>query len=191
MALKSEAVGPEICASLGLDKYENGVSGTPRVLLILSSVLERTISKNEKLLKVSKKKDAVTIFHGLKAPILSIQQYVERIFKYSKCSPSCFVVAYIYIEKFLQRTDANLTPLNVHRILITSIMVAAKFMDDECHENAYYAKVGGISTAELNSLELNFLFNLDFRLFVTPEVFGKYCLQLEKEGLRNRINLLD
>ena len=129
MALKSEATGSEIYALL--EEYEKSVSGTPRILLILSSVLERTIIKNEKLLKVSKKKDAVTIFHGMKAPILSIQQYVERIFKYCKCSPSCFVVAYIYIEKFLQRTDAYLTALNVHRILITSIMVAAKFMDDE------------------------------------------------------------
>lgn len=131
MALKSKAVESEICASLGLEEYENGASGTPRVLRILSSVLQRTISKNEKSMKVSKKKDAVTIFHGLRAPTLSIQQYLERILKYCSCSPSCFVVAYIYLERFLQRTGAYLTSLNAHRLLITSVMVAAKFMDDE------------------------------------------------------------
>ncbi|OVA12563.1 Cyclin PHO80-like [Macleaya cordata] len=46
--------------------------------------------------------------------------------------------------------------------------------------NAYYAKVGGVSTAEMNKLEINFLFSLDFRLQVTVATFKKYCLQLMK-----------
>lgn len=47
--------------------------------------------------------------------------------------------------------------------------------------NAYYAKVGGVSTAELNRLEMKFLFSLDFRLQVTVETFRSYCSQLDKE----------
>jgi hypothetical protein len=131
MALKSEAVESEIYESLGLDGKEKGVSGTPRILSIISSVLQRTIYNNERLLKTSNKRDVVTIFHGTRAPSISIQQYVERIFKHNSCSPSCFVVAYIYLEKFLQRTGAYLTSLNAHRLLITSTMVAAKTLDDE------------------------------------------------------------
>lgn len=34
----------------------------------------------------------------------------------------------------------------------------------------------------MNKLELNFLFSLDFRLQVSPETFGQYCIQLEREG---------
>lgn len=131
MALKSKAVESEIYASLGLDGKQKGVSETPRVVSIISALLLRTINNNEKLLKGSNKKDVVTIFHGLKAPNINIQQYLERIFKYSSCSPSCFVVTYIYIERFVQRTGAYLTSLNVHRLLITSSMVAAKVLDDE------------------------------------------------------------
>ncbi|XP_041016429.1 cyclin-P3-1 [Juglans microcarpa x Juglans regia] len=186
MAFKSKAVesDEEIYASLGLevDEYDQkGPSGIPRVILVVSSVLQRIIYRNEKSLKVSKKKDTVTIFHGLRAPNLSIQQYIERIFKYSSCSPSCFV--YIYLERFTLRTNAYLTTLNAHRLLITTIMVAAKFMDDDCYDNAYYAKVGGVSTAEMNRLEMKFLFTIDFRLHVTTEDFRKYSLQLQKEGL--------
>lgn len=48
--------------------------------------------------------------------------------------------------------------------------------------NAYYARVGGVSTAELNKLEMKFLFSLDFQLHVSVDTFGKYCLLLEKEG---------
>ncbi|MBA0554893.1 hypothetical protein Golob_013968 [Gossypium lobatum] len=167
---------------LGLDESGNRLPGSPRVLSLLSSVLERSVRRNEKLLAGSKIKDVITIFHGSSAPSLNLRQYVERIFKYCKCSNSCFVVAVIYIDRFLQRIDAYLTSLSVHRLLITSVMVAAKFLDDQHYNNAYYAKVGGISIEEMNRLEMRFLFDLDFRLNVTTEVFNKYWLMIQQEG---------
>ncbi|XP_012476596.1 cyclin-P3-1 [Gossypium raimondii] len=167
---------------LGLDESGNWLPGSPRVLSLLSSVLERSVRGNEKLLAGSKIKDVITIFHGSRAPSLNLRQYVERIFKYCKCSNSCFVVAVIYIDRFLQRIDAYLTSLSVHRLLITSVMVAAKFMDDQHYNNAYYAKVGGISREEMNRLEMRFLFDLDFQLNVTTEVFNKYWLMIQQEG---------
>lgn len=121
-----------------LEGYENSKggesSGPPRILAILSSALEKCIQKNEKRLKASSsssQKEVITVFHGSRAPALSIRQYIERIFKYSNCSPSCFVVAYIYLEKFLHQKDIHLTSLNVHRLLITSFMLAVKFVEDE------------------------------------------------------------
>ena len=41
--------------------------------------------------------------------------------------------------------------------------------------------MGGVSTAEINKLEMRFLFALDFRLNVSLQTFGTYCSQLEKE----------
>nr|GMD68983.1 cyclin-P3-1 [Ipomoea batatas]GME06625.1 cyclin-P3-1 [Ipomoea batatas]GME20028.1 cyclin-P3-1 [Ipomoea batatas] len=167
---------------LGLKGSGKGNSGKPRVLSILSMLLESSVQENEKFLETSQAKDVITIFHGSRAPSLSIQQYVDRIFKYACCSPSCFVVAHIYMEKFIQCTNACLTSFNVHRLLITSVMVAAKFIDDSFFNNAYYARVGGVSTAELNKLEMKFLFGLGFRLHVSVQTFGSYCGFLEKEG---------
>ncbi|XP_039019183.1 cyclin-P3-1-like [Hibiscus syriacus] len=171
---------------LGFDDSGNWIPGNPTVLSLLSSVLERSVRRNEKFLVRSKTKDSMTIFHGSKEPSLNIRQYVERIFKYCKCSNSCFVVAVIYIDRFLQRIDAYLTSLNVHRLLITSVLVAAKFMDDQCYNNAYYAKVGGVSREELNRLEMKFLFDLDFRLHVTTEVFNKYWLKIQQGDGENQ-----
>ncbi|GAB4855538.1 hypothetical protein Ancab_024158 [Ancistrocladus abbreviatus] len=169
-------------STLGLDESSGEVSGCPQVLSVLASVLEKSVQKNEKLFKSSRKKESVTIFHGSIAPPLSIRQYIERISKYAKCSPSCFVVAFIYMERYIQRTNSYFTSLNVHRLLITSVVLAAKFIDDECFNNAYYAKVGGVSTGELNELEWEFLSSLDFRLHVTLDDFDEYCMRLEKEG---------
>ena len=50
-----------------------------------------------------------------------------------------------------------------------------------CYNNAFYARVGGISTREINFLEVDFLFGLGFELNVTPTTFHTYssCLQNE------------
>ncbi|XP_028762190.1 cyclin-P3-1-like [Neltuma alba] len=184
LALESEDVRSDIYLSLGLKELDKGVVGIPRVLSLVASLLERSVQRNEMLLEAKQVKDVVTVFHGLRAPSLSISKYIDRIFKYSGCSPSCFVVAQIYVDRFLQCTEVKLTSLNVHRLLITSIMLAAKFMDDAyiVFNNAYYAKFGGIITSELNRLEMNFLFSIDFRLQISEESFGKYCVQLEMEA---------
>lgn len=181
LALDTESVGTDIYRTLGLKDLGKGTVGSPKILSLIGRLLEKSVQKNEMLLDTIKTKD-VTIFHGLRAPTISIQQYIDRIFKYGACSPSCFVIAHIYMDRFLQKTDGHLTSLNVHRLLITSVMVAAKFIDDAFFNNAYYARVGGVSTAEMNRMELKFLFSLDFRLQVNVETFHKFCSQLGKEA---------
>ncbi|CAN4091556.1 unnamed protein product [Withania somnifera] len=182
LASEPEVICSKNFLTLGLKVSGKEKSAKPRVLSLLSTLLERSIQNNESLLESIQRKDAITIFHGSRAPSLGIEQYLDRIFKYSCCSPSCFVVAHIYMERFIECTSAHLTSLNVHRLLITSVMVAAKFIDDAFYNNAYYARVGGVSTKELNKLEMKFLFGLDFGLHVSVQTFGSYCSLLEKAG---------
>lgn len=101
-----------------------------------------------------------------------------RIQKYASCSKECFILALIYIDRLIQRNNFLLTELNVHRVVITAILLAAKFFDDAYYNNAYYAKVGGVHVAEMNNLETQFLFKIDFSLRVLPEVFEKYSAEL-------------
>lgn len=68
--------------------------------------------------------------------------------------------------------------MNVHRVIITSILLAAKFFDDAYYNNAYYAKVGGVLVNELNGLEVDFLFRINFSLHVPPDTFEKYKAEL-------------
>lgn len=87
-------------------------------------------------------------------------------------------MALIYIDRLIQRNNFLLTELNVHRVVITSILLAAKFFDDAYYNNAYYSKVGGVLVSEMNGLEVDFLFRINFSLHVTPEVFHKYKAEL-------------
>uniref|UniRef100_A0A7N0TM92 Cyclin n=1 Tax=Kalanchoe fedtschenkoi TaxID=63787 RepID=A0A7N0TM92_KALFE len=184
LALHEEIdTGSDVYLALGLKEKKNGTLEKPPVLEILSILLERIAKKNEMLAQSKVIEDVMTDFHGIRAPEMGVEQYLDRLFRHAACSPSCFVAAFIYVDKFLQRKNGYLTSLNVHRLLITSVMVAAKFIDDAFFDNAYYAKVGGISTRELNKLEMKLLFDLDFRLQIPTETFRKYCLMLEKEAL--------
>lgn len=53
------------------------------------------------------------------------------------------------------------------------------------YNNAFYARVGGVSNAELNRLEVELLFLLDFGVMVSSRVFESYCFHLEKEMMLN------
>ncbi|KAL3833045.1 hypothetical protein ACJIZ3_007781 [Penstemon smallii] len=148
----------------------------PKLINFLSSLLQGVAESND--LQPQK----ISVFNGLSRPSISIQSYLERIFKYANCSPSCYIVAYVYLDRFTQRQPSlPINSFNVHRLLITSVMVSAKFMDDMYYNNAYYAKVGGISTTEMNFLEVDFLFGLGFHLNVTPNTFHTYCSYLQRE----------
>jgi len=63
-------------------------------------------------------------------------------------------------------------------VVITAVLLAAKFFDDAYYNNAYYAKVGGVLVSEMNSLEVEFLFRINFSLRVLPDVFEKYHAEL-------------
>ncbi|KAG0295218.1 hypothetical protein BGZ97_004879 [Linnemannia gamsii] len=67
------------------------------------------------------------------------------------------------------RNGFRVNSFNIHRLLITCLMVAAKFTSDLFYSNARYAKVGGLSLPELNQLELVFLFTTQFDLNVKEE----------------------
>ncbi|XP_042414337.1 cyclin-P3-1-like [Zingiber officinale] len=183
----TEVTNPEVYLSLGLITSCKKSPGFPRILSLISSILETTVENTENKLDSLEITETASVFTGMRAPTLNIRRYMERIFKYARCSPSCFLLGYIYIERFLQQPNIYLTSLNVHRLIVTSVIVAAKFIDDAFCSNAYYARVGGISTLEMNTLELNFLASLDFKLHVTVGTFDKYCSRIETEAKTYRI----
>jgi len=121
----------------------------------------------------------VTPFHSVRAPQLSILEYLTRIARYFQCSHECFVLALVYIDRIMKlHPDFSICNLNVHRLLVTSVMLAVKFFDDVYYSNAYYAKVGGIRTKEVNSLETQFLKLIEWRLHVSPEEYDQYRKQV-------------
>lgn len=195
LSVTDETVSKSPCTSIGSDNE------LPKILSVLSATLDYLIARNEQDFPMCKSSSSsseagspilssgyidsnfkLTLFHGLHAPSIGVHKYLERIYKYTNCSPSCFVVAYAYMDRLVHRQpDQPIISLNVHRLLITSVMLAAKTLDDVHYNNAFYARVGGLSIEELNRMELDLLFRLDFRLCVSTNTFESYCVHLERE----------
>eukprot|EP00429_Kryptoperidinium_foliaceum_P072819 CAMPEP_0176050264 /NCGR_PEP_ID=MMETSP0120_2-20121206/24982_1 /TAXON_ID=160619 /ORGANISM="Kryptoperidinium foliaceum, Strain CCMP 1326" /LENGTH=336 /DNA_ID=CAMNT_0017383697 /DNA_START=615 /DNA_END=1622 /DNA_ORIENTATION=- len=152
------------------------------IVRVLADVLNRLVVSNAGLARQDP--GQITKFHALKAPGIGILPYLERIHKYASCSNECFILALIYIDRLIQRNNFLLTELNVHRVIITAILLAAKFFDDAYYNNAYYSKVGGVLVSEMNGLEVDFLFRINFSLHVTPEVFEKYKAELVAHSMQ-------
>eukprot|EP01071_Lankesteria_metandrocarpae_P004618 Lankesteria_metandrocarpae@DN3625_c0_g1_i3.p1 len=131
----------------------------------------------EHLVKLSppRKGQQITRFHAVKPPYISISHYLERIRRYFGCSNECFVLSLVYIDRIVKiHEQFSVSILNIHRLLVTSVMLAAKFFDDIYYSNAFYARVGGVRTREINILEAHFLSLLDFHLFVSAEEYEQY-----------------
>ncbi|XP_031129107.1 cyclin-U2-1-like [Ipomoea triloba] len=164
-------------------------SNTPLVISVLASLMERILARNERIAKsftnwgLPNPKDARTrVFEWHETPDMSIQSYLERIFRYTRAGPSVYVVSYVYIDRFSHLyPDFRITAKNVHRLLITTIMLASKYVEDMSYRNAYFARVGGLTTKEMNRLEIEFLFLMGFKMHVNLSVFHSYCRHLERE----------
>ncbi|KAJ1447088.1 cyclin-domain-containing protein [Pelagophyceae sp. CCMP2097] len=145
-----------------------------QLVLVISACLERL------LLSGAAAEGQVTKFHALKPPSISVLAYLERIHQYANCSQPCFVIALIYIDRLCQMSIISLSALNVHRIIITAVCIAAKFHDDSYYNNTFYSQLGGIPLKELNTLEVEFLFGVNFTLKIDSAVYEKYTAALQQ-----------
>jgi len=147
-----------------------------KLVNVLSDVLCRLCERNDRFII---NHAPVTRFHTLRAPQITVKAYLNRIAKYSICSEECFILALIYIDRLIKYNGNFLVnSLNVHRLIITSIMLAAKFFDDQYFNNAYFGKVGGVSCKEINLLEIEFVFMINFNLYVESKMFEMYNKRL-------------
>jgi len=119
-----------------------------------------------------------TCFHAKGAPRVGIAYYLSRIRQHIPCSDACFVIALVYIDRAAKRDPLMaVCDLTCHRLVLTGIMLATRYHDDEedmHYNNAYFAKVGGLGATELGGLERRFLELLGWRLYVSPAEYDRY-----------------
>lgn len=136
--------------------------------------------------------ESAAAFFSSELPEVNFDHFLDRVHKYSRCSNSVLVWALLLLRR-LERTDHRLrvSPYNVHRLLITAIMIAAKYVDNAWYSNSYYARVGGVATvAEMNRLELEMLKLLNFNVHVSVAELLRFCydqIQLSCPAAQTRL----
>lgn len=119
------------------------------------------------------------VFYSAAVPGISIEAYMRRLVIHANCTSSAFIVALVLLDRFREKQPhLFLSQLNIHRLLITALMVAAKMTDDRSAKPRFFARVGGMpSFQEIIHLEASFLSLVQYQVFVSP---SEYCEKLEQ-----------
>jgi len=143
--------------------------------LVLAEMMERSEDDENLAVRVD---GGIMCFHMKVVPKISISAYIARIHAHIPLSESSFIVALVYINRLAKRdSGVVVATLTWVKLVLTAILLASKYLDDEediHYNNAFYAKVGGLSVKELDKLEVRFMQLLDWRLFVTEAEYMHY-----------------
>jgi hypothetical protein len=104
---------------------------------------------------------------------ISIEDFINLIYKSTKMSISTLIMSIIYIDKFCEINKYILSLKNIHRILIASCLLSIKFNEDSI-STKYYSKIVGTNDIDLNNLEIYLFIKLQFSLFVDYDYYQKY-----------------
>ena len=138
------------------------------ITLNLKEIIKENIRKNHsKFIKYD-------LFYMGKLPPISIEDYINRIFKNTKMNMSSLIISVIYIDKFCELNGYVLSFKNIHRIILTACYLSIKFNEDITVSTKYYADIAGIPIYELNNLEFYLFVKLQFSLFIDYDTYQKY-----------------
>ena len=157
--------------------------------LIFAKILLHILSENKKSKDYHKKINSNQDGHFTfkMKPGISLLDYLRRIIKYLKIEYSTLIIAMIYIDRICKE-KVFLNEYNIHRIMLISIYIAYTYNEDCTYDNKYLALVSGLSKTEMVALEEDFLDLIDFKLFVTEEIFEQYKKYFYRDLLDNTNN---
>ena len=113
-------------------------------------------------------------FYSRIIPLVSIQEYLEYIYKYTKIDSSTIIIMLIYIERICNMNKFKISYYNIQKLILASMILAIKYNEDEIYPFKFYAKIWGVSLNEICTFEYNFLSAINYNLYVTDELFHKY-----------------
>lgn len=157
-------------------KNSNIIEKNPDIELIIaiSALLNKVIQNNKDI-----NNNSNDIFSSKTATNVTLEYYLQRIKKYTNIENSTFIISLIYIDRICTNKNIILHPLNVHRILLATIIIAIKYNEDNFYSNAYYSQVFGISLKELNILEMSSAYLLGFNFFINETDYKIYSDKLK------------
>ncbi|KAJ8077012.1 Pho80p cyclin [Marasmius tenuissimus] len=155
---------------------------------LIADMLERLMSHNDRIPLIP---ESLTRFHSRSPPGITAIEYLKRIIKYCKVEKSCLLITLYYVDQICSRVPLfTLSSLTCHRFVITAITVSSKGLCDVFCPNSLYAKVGGISLQELNTLEREFLQMIGWQLTCTRELLQEYYSNLVRTNSSERFVII-
>ena len=128
------------------------------------------------------------VFSSNTIPNISICDYLLRIQTYSFIEKSTLILSLIYIDRLCQHCKLTLTFYNIHRVLFGAILIAIKYNEDKFYDNKYYSDIAGVDLKELKSIEYKFVELINFKMYVSDDIFNKYSSYLNSLEKNKELN---
>ncbi|KXN66035.1 hypothetical protein CONCODRAFT_23699, partial [Conidiobolus coronatus NRRL 28638] len=99
-----------------------------------------------------------------------LSDFIYRVVRRTNSSITTIFVALIYLIRLKQKHPAcKGTHSSPHRLLLAAIIIAYKYLYDNCYHNRSWAQVsqGLFKLEEVNKMEVELLFFLGFQLYVS------------------------
>ena len=146
-----------------------------------------------KQLRLPEKVGKNTLFEGMAKSLVSrffrrtfeprvdeVDEYLKWVRRSSRIRMDCFVVAFGYLYRLVDRRQIKdpfvLTRSNWKLLVITAILIAQKFSDDESYPNTEFIKLlePDYTIKQLNQMEVEFLGRLNWNCSFTPQEYYDY-----------------
>lgn len=122
-----------------------------------------------------------------------IYEFAHQLFKAVQLSSECSIVCLIYVERLMEAAKVPLLANTWRPIFMCGLLLASKVWQDLSSWNIEFASVyPQYSLEAVNRLELNFLRNVKWDLYISTSLYAKYYFALralvEKVDFRQRYN---
>ncbi|EER37211.1 meiotically up-regulated gene 80 protein [Histoplasma capsulatum H143] len=110
---------------------------------------------------------ARSVYPGITVPP-QFRKYVSQILSSTRLPSSTILLGLYYLAcrmRMLSAADIYKSGSSqVYRMLTTALLLGSKFLDDNTFQNRSWAEVSNIPVAELNAMELEWLFGFDWNI---------------------------
>lgn len=138
------------------------------IILNLKELIEENEQKN------NNKKNYRDIFYLPKIPIISLDDYVRRLFIMTKMEISSLIISIMYIDRFCDKFDYVLNLYNIYKLILVTCLISIKYNEDIFIGTKQYSEIAGVSVRDLNILEYQMFVLLDYNLFIENEYYQQY-----------------
>ena len=104
-------------------------------------------------------------FYSKKTPKITLKDYIKRIVYYSEIEKNTLIYS-LYLLLNLDKKYNIINYYTAHRLVLISIVVSAKFLEDVINTNTDFSKIGGVKLDSFNQMEFDFLCLNDFNINV-------------------------
>ena len=150
------------------------------VVTHIAEFLQRRVESEDRVNNLDKfaKSDGRVPPVALDAYLIRLARYVNVWSGHRGGAESAGVRAAVMAAMYLNKLEEfqphyALNKFNVHRLVMTAFLVATKFTEDYVISNDFWAKVGGVKTAEVNKLEGSFCNMMRFELYLDEEGYAQ------------------